>query len=294
MDESESRSGTAGRNWLERLGQAFNSEPQSRDDLLEQIQTAARREIIPSGSVRLMEGVLGFHDMRARDVMIPRGQIDVIHSEASLEDILEEATDSGHSRYPVIEASRDEVVGILLVKELLRHFAGKTGSEFDLRVHLRTPMFVPESKRLDTLLADFRLTRTHMAIVLDEFGGVAGLVTIEDVLEEIVGDIDDEYDTEERINIRQQAPNRHTVKALTPIDEFNKHFGCDFPESEYGTIGGLVTHELGHLPRRGEIARMGRYEFKVLGADKRRLHLLLVTERAQPQEFVDEAQDAPG
>jgi len=285
MDDSESRGGSGARNWLERLGQAFHNLPQSREDLLEQIKNAAERDIIPVSSVGLMEGVLSFHELRARDVMIPRGQIDVIEADATFEDILSEVTDSGHSRYPVIGESRDEVIGILLVKELLRYCSTGAKEAFDLRSQLRTPMFVPESKRLDALLTDFRLTRNHMAIVLDEFGGVAGLVTIEDVLEEIVGDIDDEYDTKEKVNIRQQAPKRYTVRALTPIDEFNDYFNTEFPENDYGTIGGLVTHQLGHLPRRGEVVRMGRFEFKVLGADKRRLHLLLATEL--PEELLE-------
>ena len=245
------------------------------------VRDAADAEVFPVSTAGLIDSVLDFHELRVRDVMVPRGQMDVIEDSATLSDILSAAIESGHSRYPVIRSNRDEVIGILLIKELMRFFAdreeGGDNEKFDLLALVRTPMFVPESKRLDALLAEFRLTRTHMAIVLDEFGGVAGLVTIEDVLEEIVGDIDDEFDVEERVNIRQQAPRRHTVRALTPISEFNAAFGTDFSDDEYDTIGGLVSNTLGHLPRRGEVARLGSYEFKVLGADRRRLHLLLVT-----------------
>jgi len=254
---------------------------QTVDEMKQVVRNTADAEVFPASTGGLLDSVLDFHELRVRDVMVPRGQMDVVEDAASLSDILSIAIETGHSRYPVIRANRDEVIGILLVKELLSFFAnreeGGGDQPFNVQSLVRTPMFVPESKRLDALLAEFRLTRTHMAIVLDEFGGVAGLVTIEDVLEEIVGDIDDEFDVEERVNIRQQAPRRHTVRALTPIGEFNEAFGTDFSDDEYDTIGGLISNTLGHLPRRGEVARLGEYEFKVLGADRRRLHLLLVT-----------------
>ncbi|WP_372592412.1 HlyC/CorC family transporter [Guyparkeria sp.] len=260
------------------------------------VRDAAECEVFPVSTGGLIDSVLDFHELRVRDVMVPRGQMDVIEDSATLSDILSAAIESGHSRYPVIRSNRDEVIGILLVKELMRFFAdreeGGDNEAFDLLSLVRTPMFVPESKRLDALLAEFRLTRTHMAIVLDEFGGVAGLVTIEDVLEEIVGDIDDEFDVEERVNIRQQAPRRHTVRALTPISEFNEAFDTEFSDDEYDTIGGLISNTLGHLPRRGEVARLGSYEFKVLGADRRRLHLLLVTKLDfEPTEEGSDAED---
>jgi len=254
---------------------------QTVDEMKQVVRNTTDAEVFPASTGGLLDSVLDFHELRVRDVMVPRGQMDVVEDAASLSDILSIAIETGHSRYPVIRANRDEVIGILLVKELLSFFAdreeGGGDQPFNVQALVRTPMFVPESKRLDALLAEFRLTRTHMAIVLDEFGGVAGLVTIEDVLEEIVGDIDDEFDVEERVNIRQQAPRRHTVRALTPIGEFNEAFGTDFSDDEYDTIGGLISNTLGHLPRRGEVARLGEYEFKVLGADRRRLHLLLVT-----------------
>ncbi len=282
MDDDSSPSRSTEPGWFGRLRQQWCvNQIKSCDDILTVVKAAAEKEIIPTSALNLIDSVLEFHDSRVRDVMIPRGQMDVLDITATLPEILAEIAETGHSRYPVILENRDEVAGVLLAKELLHFYASDPAPEafatFDLRSHMRSVMFVPESKRLDALLAEFRLTRTHMAIVLDEFGGVAGLVTIEDVLEEIVGDIDDEYDTEARVHIREQAPNRFTVRALTPIDEFNDHFSTDFPDDEYDTIGGLITHELGHLPRRGEVVRLGGYEFKILGADKRRLHLLLVT-----------------
>ncbi|HQT43852.1 MAG TPA: transporter associated domain-containing protein [Halothiobacillus sp.] len=282
MDDDSSPSRSTESGWFGRLRQQWCvNQIKSCDDILTVVKAAAEKEIIPTSALNLIDSVLEFHDSRVRDVMIPRGQMDVLDITATLPEILAEIAETGHSRYPVILENRDEVAGVLLAKELLHFYASDPAPEafatFDLRSHMRSVMFVPESKRLDALLAEFRLTRTHMAIVLDEFGGVAGLVTIEDVLEEIVGDIDDEYDTEARVHIREQAPNRFTVRALTPIDEFNDHFSTDFPDDEYDTIGGLITHELGHLPRRGEVVRLGGYEFKILGADKRRLHLLLVT-----------------
>jgi len=283
MEDEPPSPDTARVSWWQRLKQRFcPCEIHTVEQMKSLVRQATETEVFPVSTGGLIDSVLDFHDLRVRDVMVPRGQMDVIEEGTTLPQLLSAAIESGHSRYPVIRSNRDEVIGILLVKELLRFYAnsqeqGGEQPDFDLLALVRTPMFVPESKRLDALLAEFRLTRTHMAIVLDEFGGVAGLVTIEDVLEEIVGDIDDEFDVEERVNIRQQAPRRHTVRALTPIGEFNEVFGTDFSDDEYDTIGGLVSNTLGHLPRRGEVARLGDYEFKVLGADRRRLHLLLVT-----------------
>jgi len=291
-DEPPSMDSQSG-SWWKRIKQRFcPCEIQSIDQMKCLVRQATESEVFPVSTGGLIDSVLDFHDLRVRDVMVPRGQMDVIEEGTTLPELLSSAIETGHSRYPVIRSNRDEVIGILLVKELLRFYANsqQAGGEstFDLLDLVRTPMFVPESKRLDALLAEFRLTRTHMAIVLDEFGGVAGLVTIEDVLEEIVGDIDDEFDVEERVNIRQQAPRRHTVRALTPIGEFNEVFDTDFSDDEYDTIGGLVSNTLGHLPRRGEVARLGEYEFKVLGADRRRLHLLLVTKLDfEPSEEAD-------
>lgn len=277
-------------------------EPEDRAQLQQTITDAVEQELIPQSTAGLIDSVLDFHEMRVRDVMIPRGQMDVIDETAELVDIMQTVVRTGHSRYPVIRANRDEVVGMLLAKEMLRFFNQLPAFEdqqslaevkwphFDLVSHTRPAMFVPESKRLDALLAEFRLTRTHMAIVLDEFGGVAGLVTIEDVLEEIVGDIDDEFDVAERENIREQAPRRHTVRALTPISEFNEFFGTDYSDDEYGTIGGLIANHFGRLPRRGDVQVVDDLEFKVLGADRRRLHLLMVS-RLNQESTTDETDD---
>ncbi len=297
MEDEPPSPGLQGKSWWQRFKNRFcPCEIRSVEEMKSLVHQATEAEVFPVSTGGLIDSVLDFHELRVRDVMVPRGQMDVVEDSVSLPDLLSTAIETGHSRYPVIRSNRDEVIGILLVKELLHYFAdhqeeGQQAESFHLLNLVRTPMFVPESKRLDALLAEFRLTRTHMAIVLDEFGGVAGLVTIEDVLEEIVGDIDDEFDVEERINIRQQAPRRHTVRALTPIAEFNEVFGTDFSDDEYGTIGGLVSNTLGHLPRRGEVARLGSYEFKVLGADRRRLHLLLVTKLDfEPEEKDDDAE----
>lgn len=296
MEDEPPSPDSANESWLRRIKQRIcPCEIRSVEQMKFLVHQATEAEIFPVSTGGLIDSVLDFHDLRVRDVMVPRGQMDVIEEGTTLPELLSSAIETGHSRYPVIRSNRDEVIGILLVKELLRFYANSQESEgetrFDLLTLVRTPMFVPESKRLDALLAEFRLTRTHMAIVLDEFGGVAGLVTIEDVLEEIVGDIDDEFDVEERVNIRQQAPRRHTVRALTPIGEFNEAFDTDFSDDEYDTIGGLISNTLGHLPRRGEVARLGEYEFKVLGADRRRLHLLLVTKLDfEPSEDTDGSQ----
>lgn len=299
MDEDSSPSRSDEPGWFARLRQQWCiNQIKCCSDILTVAKAAAEKEIIPHSTASLIDSVLEFHDSRVRDVMIPRGQMDVINIGSTLPQILSEIAETGHSRYPVILENRDEITGILLVKELLHFYAGTPSAEdiagFTLKNHIRSALYVPESKRLDVLLAEFRLTRTHMAIVLDEFGGVAGLVTIEDVLEEIVGDIDDEYDTAEPVHIREQSANRFTVRALTPIDEFNAHFGTDFSDDEYDTIGGFITHELGHLPRRGEVVCVGGYEFKILGADKRRLHLLLVTVMTPGQIESESAPDHTG
>ncbi|MDD3609703.1 MAG: transporter associated domain-containing protein [Halothiobacillaceae bacterium] len=287
MDEPSSR-GSGARNWLERIGQALMGEPRSREDLIEILKTARDRGLLEPAALGMIEGALEFHDLRARDIMVPRGQMETVNRDDSLEKMLRTVVEAGHSRYPVLGENRDEVVGVLLSKDLLRHFASSDAS-FDMARYMRPVAFVPESKRLDSLLAEFRVTRNHMAVVVDEFGGVAGLVTIEDVLEQIVGDIDDEYDVQEQANIRRQAANRYAVRALTPIEEFNETLGTQFSDEEYDTIGGLVTRALGHLPRRGETVILERFEFKVVGADKRRLHLLLVTELPQADAAVDDA-----
>lgn len=262
--------------WLGRLGSAFTGEPRDRDELIEVLQEAQKRELFDTDALAMLEGVLDVVDMQVRDVMIPRSQMVVIERDASLDQVLPIIIESGHSRYPVIGDSRDEVLGIVLAKDLLRYWV-ENPSNFNVREYVRPATFIPESKRLNVLLKEFRSSRNHMAIVVDEYGGVAGLMTIEDVLEQIVGEIDDEHDVEEDATILQHNESRWTVRALTQIDDFNEYFGTDFSDDEFDTVGGLVMNAIGHLPKRGESTELGGFRFKVMRGDNRRLHLLEVS-----------------
>jgi magnesium and cobalt transporter len=225
----------------------------------------------------MLEGVLQVSEIQVRDVMVPRSQMVVVHRDDPPEKILPVVIESGHSRFPVVGEDRDEVAGILLAKDLLRYFAQDGRAQFDIRECLRPAVFIPESKRLNVLLKEFRVSHNHMAIVVDEYGGVSGLLTIEDVLEQIVGDIGDEYDVDEAEGIRREGERIFTVPALTRIDDFNATFGTRFSDEEFDTIGGLVLHELGRMPRRGEAIEIGGLELKVLRADRRRIESLRVT-----------------
>jgi len=212
-------------------------------------------------------------DMQARDIMVPRAQMVVIERDDPLDKITAVATESGFSRFPVIGETRDDVVGIILAKDLLR-FQSDSRTNFSLREILRPVTFIPESKRLSVLLKEFRVSRNHLAVVVDEYGGVAGLVTIEDVLEQVVGEIEDEHDTEEDDNISHHADGRYLIKALTPIEDFNAYFDMSFSDEEYDTVAGLLMSAFGHLPHRGETVQIGRCEFRVVRADSRRVHLV--------------------
>jgi magnesium and cobalt transporter len=248
--------------------------PEDREQLLELLHGAFERNLLDSDALTIIEGALQVSDMQVRDIMVPRAQMDVIDIADTPEKIAELVIEAAHSRFPVIEENRDDVIGILLAKELLRYFAGK---EFDLRDSLRPAVFVPESKRLNVLLREFRASRNHMAIVVDEYGGVAGLVTIEDVLEQIVGDIEDEYDFDEAAdNIVLDNAGRYRVKATTEIADFNAAFGTSFSDEEFDTIGGLVIHQLGRLPKRNENVLLDGLRVQVLRSDSRRVHTLLV------------------
>ena len=264
-------SSTPRRSWLGRLSDALLGEPKHREDLRSWLRDARTQELLGADALEMIEGVLEVSEMRVCDVMVPRSQMDVIERDWSLPRILQEIIDSGHSRFPVIGDSRDEVLGILIAKDLLYHFA--QGGEFELNKLLRPAHCIPETKRLDALLSEFRGNRLHMAIAIDEYGGVAGLVTIEDVLEQIVGEIDDEYDQGED-NIRKFSETHYTVQALTPVEDFNEYFGTQFDEDKADTIGGLLIVEAGHLPKRNELVPLGPYQFRVLRADHRRLQLL--------------------
>lgn len=266
------------KSWLERLGLAFTGEPQDREQLLEMLRDAQQRNLFDHYALSMLEGVFEVIEEQVRDVMIARAQMVVVEQDWPLDRILEVVVPSGHSRFPVIGEDRDEVVGILLAKDLLQFVRDE--EKFQIRDIMRHPVFIPESKRLSTLLKEFQANRNHMAIVVDEYGGVAGLVTIEDVLELIVGEIDDEYDLEEDQNIRPHIDGQHIVSALTEIEEFNDYFGTSFDDEEFDTIGGLLLGQLGRMPKRGEEVDLAGYHFKVLGADSRRIHRLLVSETA--------------
>jgi magnesium and cobalt transporter len=284
-DEAENGNGTGLRGLFERIGQALSGDPRNREELLDILREAQRRELFDIEAQTMLEGVLQVSEMQVRDVMVPRSQMVVIDRDDPLEKALELIIESGHSRFPVIGESRDEVVGIVLAKDLLRYFAEGQAGGFHIREYLRKAAFIPESKRLNVLLSDFRHSRNHMAIVVDEYGGVSGLITIEDVLEQIVGDIDDETDTDEEEGyVVQHSSTRYTVRALTPVEDFNEALGTDFSDEEFDTVGGLVLSAFGHMPRRGETVRLGGLRFKVLRADSRRIHLLDVTRAGAKKE----------
>lgn len=260
------------RSWLERLTHFISGEPEDRDDLLELLRTAQKRNLIEHEALSMIEGVLQVSELRVRDISIPRSQMVVVPQDAEIEAIVPLVAESAHSRYPVIAEDRTEVVGILLVKDLLLHSL-KDRSAL-VRDVMRPALFVPESKRLNILLLEFRATRSHMAIVVDEYGAAAGLVTIEDVLEQIVGDIEDEHDFGEEEFIFRKSDHEFTLKALMPIEDFNDYFEADFKDDEFDTLGGLLVHQLGHVPKRGEKVSLDQFNFTVLRTDSRRIELL--------------------
>ena len=260
---------------LERLYALLLREPHDRDGLTRLLRSAHRRSLLDADALSIIEGALAVSEMQVRDIMIPRAQMDVIDIHTKVEDFIPQVISTAHSRFPVVDQNRDDVIGVLLAKDLLRHYAGE--EEFNVREMLRPAVFVPESKRLNVLLREFRASRNHMAIVVDEYGGVAGLVTIEDVLEQIVGDIEDEYDFDEASdNILAEPGGRWRVKALTQIADFNAAFGTGFSDEEHDTVGGLVIAHLGRLPRRGETVAIDGFKFQVLRADSRRVYTLIV------------------
>jgi magnesium and cobalt transporter len=260
---------------LERLSAFLTREPEDRDELLVLLHGAFEHKLLDADALSMIEGVLQVSEMTVRDIMIPRAQMDVVSIDDAPDEFLPLVLETRHSRFPVIGENKDDVVGILLAKELLLYYRNPDG--FDLKETLRPAVFVPESKRLNVLLRDFRANRNHIAIVVDEYGGVSGLVTIEDVLEQIVGDIEDEYDFDEsEDNIIAEANGRHRVKAQTEIGDFNAHFGTDFANDEFDTVGGLVLQAFGRLPKRGETANIGDYRFRVVRADSRRIYTLQI------------------
>jgi len=260
--------------WLERLSHFLLREPEDREQLIELLHTSFEKSLLDGDALTMIEGVLQVSETQVRDVMIPRSQMDVIDISKTPEEFIPFVIETAHSRFPVIDDDKNDIIGILLAKDLLRYYAGE---DFDVRDMLRPAVFIPESKRLNVLLKEFRSNRNHIAIVVDEYGGVAGMITIEDVLEQIVGDIEDEYDFDEtEDNIIRDADGRFRVKALTEIADFNETFGTEFSDEEFSTIGGLVVSKFGHLPKRGESISFNNLQFTALRADSRRLHALLV------------------
>jgi magnesium and cobalt transporter len=281
-DNPHSSRGSAGKTWLERIASIFNAEPQDISDLVEIISEAAMRQLIDSDTKSMLQGVLDVSKMRARDIMVPRSQMATIDIEQPVSAFLPILLENNHSRYPVVNEDKDHVEGILLVKDLLQFALNPNQTDWHIRDFLRPAVIIPESKRVDALLKEFRQKRYHMAIVVDEYGGVSGLVTIEDILEQIVGEIEDEHDDEEDNDIKKMASRVFQVSALTPLDEFNESFGTGFDEEDADTIGGIVLHAFGHMPERGESIQLGDLTFKVSKANSRRLLQLQVIKAKEP------------
>lgn len=267
--------------WIGKIREALTDSVHDRDDLVHVLRKAQRNKLIDSECLSIMEGALSVADMQVRDIMIPRSQVVTVQASAAPQDILPIVIEAQHSRFPVIGDSLDEVLGILLAKDLLKlALDANSNRKFDIKDVLRPAIFIPESKRLNVLLKEFRENRNHMAIVIDEYGDLAGLCTIEDVLEQIVGEIEDEHDTDDEVFIKTLDGNHFTVKALTPIPEFNEFFDSEFPEEDFDTIGGLVLSQFGRIPQREESMKIGGFLFKVLNADNRQIRLLHVSRHA--------------
>jgi magnesium and cobalt transporter len=269
-------SSTPKKSWLDKISHAFSNEPDSVDDLRQLLISAAKHNIIDNDTLKRLEGSLSVSEKQVADVMIPRGQMVSLSINSSFLELMKEVVESGHSRFPVHGEDKDEIVGILLAKDLLRGVVVDNGPS-DIHGLIRPAVLIPESKQLSVLLKEFRQSRNHMAIVIDEHGGVSGLITIEDVLEEIVGEIDDEHDeASEEVMIAAQADGQYIVDALTPISDFNEQFSAHFPDDEYDTIAGYIVAAIGHLPESGEELTVGRFHFRVGQADSRRIHRFIV------------------
>ncbi|EHR41862.1 HlyC/CorC family transporter [Alishewanella jeotgali] len=282
-DNPHSSRGSASRSWLERIASIFSAEPQDISDLEDIISEAAVRELIDTDTKNMLQGVLDVSNMRARDIMIPRSQMATLDIEQPLAEVLPILLENNHSRYPVVNEDKDHIEGILIVKDLLQYALDLSNTDWQWRDLVRPAVIIPESKKVDALLREFRQKRYHMAIVVDEYGGVSGLLTIEDILEQIVGEIEDEHDDEEEHDIKKMASRVFQVSALTPLDEFNETFGTQFDEEDADTIGGIVLHAFGHMPAKGEAITLGDLTFKVSKANSRRLMQLQVI-RSRPSE----------
>jgi magnesium and cobalt transporter len=278
--------------WLKKIAQGFVGEPQDRTELVALLRQASQRGLVEADALSMLEGVLEVGDLQVRDIMIPRAQMVFVRRDDPFAKLLPVVVESGHSRFPVMDEDRDDIVGILLAKDLLRLYANDVRERFDIREYMRPVVFVPESKRLNVLLKEFRRNRNHMALVVDEYGGVSGLVTIEDVIEQIVGEIDDEFDVEDDHNIRKEAERQFTVRGVTRIDEFNEYFSAHLSEEEgFDTVAGLLMKEFGRLPRRGDAATIDGFEFRVTRADRRRIDALRVV---PPQDVIPPEESPSG
>ncbi|MHA6495237.1 HlyC/CorC family transporter [Pseudomonas borbori] len=278
---SEDRSSNEQKSWFNRLTQAFAHEPKNRKELLEVLREAHQNKLLDSEALAIVEGAIQVADLQVRDIMVPRSQMMSIKANQTPKEFLPSIIEAAHSRYPVVGESLDDVIGILLAKDLLPLILQGDQPNFNIKDLLRPATFVPESKRLNVLLREFRANHNHMAVVIDEYGGVAGLVTIEDVLEQIVGDIEDEHDVEEDSYVKPLPSGDFLVKALTPISSFNESFDTQFSDDEFDTVGGLVMSAFGHLPKRNEVTEIGEFRFRVISADSRRIHLLRLTPRVR-------------
>lgn len=267
--------------WIRRLSKLF-VEPQDQEQLIELLRSASQRHIMDAEALSIVEGALSVSQMQARDIMIPRSQVTMVPRSASAEEMLRVMAETAHSRFPVIDDDRDDVIGILLAKDVLSAVVANQKFEFDLREILRPAVFIPESKRLNVLLREFRARRNHMAIVVDEYGGVAGIVTIENVLEQIVGEIEDEHDIDDDTPILKRDDTTFMIKALTQVEDFNDYFDTEWSDEDFDTVGGYVVNQLGHLPERDELISIDNFDFKVVRADTRRVHLFELTVHPKP------------
>lgn len=277
MSKDRSSNGPVEYSLLAKLGRLISREPSDRAQLVDLLRVCHSKELFDADALAMIEGVLQVSEMQVRDIMIPISQVVVLDRDENQSVLLRIVVESGHSRFPVLGDAGNGVVGILLAKDLLLYAVQSKNTRFSVREILRPAIFVPESKRLNVLLKEFRSSRNHMAIVVDEYGGVAGMVTIEDVLEQIVGEIEDEHDVEEEDTIRKHSEVHYTIKALTSIEDFNEYFKTEYPDDEFDTIGGLIVNRFGRLPKRGERIVVGSVLFKVLRADNRRVHVLQLT-----------------
>jgi len=277
MTDDQSNLDPNPKSWIDKITQVFSDEPTDTKSLLELLRNAEQDQVLDADALGIIEGALQVSSMQVRDIMIPRSQLVIVSAKLPPNEIIELVTKASHSRFPVTGKNVDNVIGILLAKDLLPLILKEETEKLDIKDVVRPATFVPESKRLNVLLKEFRETRQHMAIVIDEYGSVSGAVTIEDVLEQIVGEIEDEYDVDDESHIKKFDEENYIVKALTPVDEFNEYFGTQFSDQEFTTLGGLVLQQIGHIPERGETINIGPFLVTVLNADSRQIKLLKVT-----------------